>query len=76
MAARAPDPKAMVARLAARLKDNPNDAGGWQRLIRAYTVLGQRADALDALATARKTFAGRREVLDALKGEAKQLKLD
>ena len=34
----APDPKAMVAGLAARLKDNPNDAAGWQRLIRAYSV--------------------------------------
>ena len=44
--------------LAARLKDNPNDAAGWQRLIRAYTVLGERAQAQDALATARKTFAG------------------
>ena len=45
---RAPDPKAMVAGLAARLKDNPNDAAGWQRLIRAYSVLGQRAEAQDS----------------------------
>lgn len=72
----APDPKAMVAMLAARLKENPNDAGGWQRLIRAYMVLGDRAQAQDALASARKTFANRRDVLDALEGEAKQLKLD
>jgi len=72
----APDPKAMVAMLAARLKENPNDAAGWQRLIRAYVVLGERAEAQDALSTARKTFASRHEVGDALDEEAKQLKLD
>jgi len=72
----APDPKAMVAMLADRLKQNPNDAEGWQRLIRAYTVLGDRAQAQDALSTARKTFAGHQDALDALDAEAKQLKLD
>jgi cytochrome c-type biogenesis protein CcmH len=72
----APDPKAMVAMLAARLKENPNDAGGWQRLIRAYMVLGERAEAQDALATARKNFASQHDVGDALDAEAKQLKLD
>ena len=72
----APDPKAMVAGLAARLKDNPNDAAGWQRLIRAYNVLGERAEAQDALTTARKTFAGQRDTLAALDAEAKDLKLN
>ncbi len=72
----APDPKAMVAGLAARLKDNPNDAAGWQRLIRAYSVLNQRAQAQDALATARKTFTGQRDVLAALEAQAKELKLN
>ena len=72
----APDPKAMVAMLADRLKQDPNDAGGWQRLIRAYVVLGERAEAQDALATARKNFAGKHDVLDSLDGEAKQLKLN
>lgn len=72
----APDPKAMVAMLADRLKQNPNDASGWQRLIRAYVVLGDRAKAQDALATARKNFAGQHDVLDSLNGQAKQLKLD
>ena len=72
----APDPKAMVAGLAARLKDNPNDAAGWQRLIRAYGVLNERAAAQEALATARKTFAGQREPLAALEAEAKDLKLN
>jgi cytochrome c-type biogenesis protein CcmH len=72
----APDPKAMVAGLAARLKDNPDDAAGWQRLIRAYSVLGERAEAQDALAVARKTFAGKRDTLGALDAEAKDLKLN
>ena len=72
----APDPKAMVAMLAARLKENPDDAAGWQRLIRAYVVLGERAEAQDALSTARETFASQHDVGDALDQEAKQLKLD
>ena len=72
----APDPKAMVAGLAARLKDNPDDAAGWQRLIRAYSVLNQRTEAQDALVTARKTFAGKPDVLAALGAEAKELKLE
>lgn len=72
----APDPKAMVAGLAARLKDNPNDAGGWQRLIRAYSVLGQQAEAQSALDTARKTFATDRDIMAALEAERKELKLN
>ncbi len=72
----APDPKAMVATLAARLKDNPDDAAGWQRLIRAYSVLGARAEAQEALATARKTFAGKSDVLAQLDAQAQELKLN
>ena len=72
----APDPKAMVAGLAARLKDNPDDAAGWQRLIRAYSVLGQRAEAQQALADARKNFAGKPDNLAALDAQAKELKLN
>jgi cytochrome c-type biogenesis protein CcmH len=72
----APDPKVMVAGLAARLKENPDDAAGWQRLIRAYNVLGARAEAQAALATARKTFAGKNDVLATLDAQAKELKLD
>jgi cytochrome c-type biogenesis protein CcmH len=71
-----PDPRAMVAGLAARLKSDPNDPAGWQRLIRAYTVLGQPDDAKTALATARKTFAADKPTLSALDAEAKDLKLD
>ena len=42
----------MVARLAARLEENPNDLQGWVRLARSYTVLGKRIDARDAMAKA------------------------
>lgn len=34
---------AMVARLAARLKENPDDLAGWRRLGRSYLVLGEPA---------------------------------
>ena len=47
----------MVARLAGRLEQNPDDLPGWLRLIRAYGVLGKMDDAKKALATARTTFA-------------------
>lgn len=33
--------RSMVERLAARLDENPDDPAGWERLIRAYRVLGE-----------------------------------
>lgn len=71
----APDPRQMVASLAARLKENPDDARGWQRLINAYSVLGETGKAKEALATARKQFAAQKDVLAAIDAEAKDLKL-
>ena len=56
-AAQAPDVQAMVAGLAARLQDNPNDLPGWQRLLRAYAVLGDREKLQAALAQANAIFA-------------------
>src|SRR6185312_904543 len=44
-----PDVEAMVSGLAARLKADPNDVEGWQRLIRAYSVLGHNDKAVAAL---------------------------
>jgi len=38
----------MVDRLAARLKDNPNDTTGWARLARAYKVQGKLKEAEQA----------------------------
>jgi cytochrome c-type biogenesis protein CcmH len=42
--------RGMVAGLAARLKDNPNDLAGWQRLATAYRVLGEEDKAKEAAA--------------------------
>jgi cytochrome c-type biogenesis protein CcmH len=50
--------RGMVARLAARLRQDGSDADGWQRLIRAYMVLGERDKATAALADARRAVSG------------------
>lgn len=42
----------MVDRLAARLKENPNDKAGWLRLAQAYRVLGRMDEAASAQARA------------------------
>jgi cytochrome c-type biogenesis protein CcmH len=43
-----PDPLQMVARLEARLQQNPDDVAGWLRLGRSYAVLGRLDDAVAA----------------------------
>lgn len=47
----------MVASLDARLRDEPNDFPGWQRLIRSYVVLDREADAQDAYERAVAAFS-------------------
>jgi cytochrome c-type biogenesis protein CcmH len=49
--------RGMVARLADRLKQDGNDIDGWERLLRAYMVLGERDKAHNAAADARKALA-------------------
>jgi cytochrome c-type biogenesis protein CcmH len=71
-----PDISAMVAGLAARLQTNPNDPEGWQRLIRAYAVLGDTGKAKTALADARKAMVKNPAALKALGKQAKDLKLE
>jgi cytochrome c-type biogenesis protein CcmH len=71
-----PDVSAMVAGLSARLQANPNDPEGWQRLVRAYAVLGDTEKAKAALADARKAMAKNPAALAALNEEAKANKLD
>ena len=44
----------MVAQLADRLKENPNDIAGWTQLARSYAVLRQTDKARDALRQALK----------------------
>jgi cytochrome c-type biogenesis protein CcmH len=42
----------MVSRLAARLRENPDDAEGWKMLGRSYAVLGRFGEAVDAYSKA------------------------
>lgn len=60
----------MVSGLADRLAQDPNDLGGWLRLIRAYTVLGRVEDRDAALETARATFAEDAGALERLQDAA------
>lgn len=71
-----PDVGAMVAGLAARLKSDPDDPAGWQRLIRAYAVLQDGAKARQALADARMVLARNPQALKAVAAEAKELGLE
>lgn len=70
-----PNISAMVAGLAARLRSNPNDGAGWQRLIRAYAVLGDKEKARAALVEARKAMGAQPDQIAALDAERKQLGL-
>ena len=42
----------MVQRLAAKMRDNPDNVEGWKMLGRSYAVLGRFADAVDAYSKA------------------------
>ncbi|MFQ5971008.1 MAG: c-type cytochrome biogenesis protein CcmI, partial [Alphaproteobacteria bacterium] len=46
--------ESMVAGLAARLEESPDDLEGWRRLGRSYIVLGRPADAAEAYRRARE----------------------
>jgi cytochrome c-type biogenesis protein CcmH len=63
--------RGMVARLAGKLKENGGDLEGWQRLLRAYVVLGDRDQAHAAAADAKKALASDpgklREIEDVIK---------
>ncbi len=48
--------RSMVDGLAAKLQDNPTDIDGWERLLRAYVVLGERDNAAEALRKAVKVL--------------------
>lgn len=63
----------MVERLAARLRDNPDNAEGWVRLIRSRMVLGERADAARDLRSALAAFEDQPDVRSRIEAEAKAL---
>ena len=67
--------RSMVARLADRLKQDGSDLAGWERLLRAYMVLGDRDKALAAAADARKALAGDADKLRRLDEVIKDLKV-
>ena len=66
----------MVKGLAARLEKNGRDAECWQRLIRAYSVLGEMQQAKDALAAARRNLTDDKAAHEALSTLARSLGLD
>ena len=53
----------MVDRLAARLKDQPEDPDGWARLIHAYGVLGETDRQKAAVAEVERRYASRPAVM-------------
>jgi cytochrome c-type biogenesis protein CcmH len=68
--------RGMVARLADRLKENGNDIDGWERLLRAYVVLGDKDKAKAAAADARKAFAGDADKLRQINDTIKSLGIE
>ena len=47
----------MVASLAEKLKQSPDDIEGWERLVRSYVVLNRPNDAIEALGRAKKVLS-------------------
>jgi cytochrome c-type biogenesis protein CcmH len=68
--------RGMVERLAERLKRDGSDVEGWLRLVRAYTVLGERERALSALADARRAIGQDVDKLRRLDALGKELRLE
>ena len=66
----------MVARLAQKMAENGSDVEGWLRLIRAYSVLGERDKALAAAANARNALAGNSDNLRRIGELTKELGLE
>ena len=66
----------MVTRLAQKMAENGSDVDGWLRLIRAYSVLGERDKALGAAANARTALAGHDDSLRRIGELAKELGLE
>jgi cytochrome c-type biogenesis protein CcmH len=68
--------RGMVERLAERLKRDGSDVEGWLRLVRAYTVMGDRERALSAVADARRALGHDADKLRRIDALAKELKLE
>ena len=68
--------RGMVERLAERLKRDGSDVEGWLRLVRAYSVMGDRDRALSAIADARRALGHDADKLRRLDALAKELRLE
>ena len=68
--------RGMVERLAERLKQDGSDVEGWLRLVRAYTVMGDRERALSAVADARRALGHDADKLRRLDALVKELRLE
>jgi len=68
--------RGMVERLAERLQRDGSDIDGWLRLVRAYTVIGDRGKAISAAADARKALGHDADKLRRLDDLVKELKLE
>jgi cytochrome c-type biogenesis protein CcmH len=66
----------MVERLAERLQRDGSDIDGWLRLVRAYTVMGDRGKAVSAASDARKALGHDADKLRRLDDLVKELKLE
>ena len=65
----------MVQRLATKLDQDGGDLAGWLKLVRAYSVLERKADALKAFERAKSQFSGDAEALQQLDALAAELGL-
>ncbi len=65
----------MVARLALRLQQNPDDVDGWERLIHSYQVMGRTTEATESLQFALGYFADDPEIQERLLAKGKKLGL-
>lgn len=68
--------ESMVARLAQRMAENGADVDGWLRLIKAYSVLGERDKAVTAATNARNALAGNSDSLRRIGELTKELGLE
>lgn len=68
--------RGMVTRLADRLKENGDDIEGWQRLLRAYMVLGERDKAHGAAGDAKRALASDPDKLRRIEDTIKSLGLE
>jgi cytochrome c-type biogenesis protein CcmH len=66
----------MVQRLAQRLAKQGDDLAGWLKLVRAYTVLDRKDEALKALTRAKSQFNGNAQALQQLDTLAAELGLN